>query len=896
MDRSEDFGDYDEGPSGRSPDLASLGTAVTTFFGDQAREPLSPDRLSALHAGARPPTGIYNHAVLMAAGRTRYAKSLLEDLARIRNASDEDLDRTALAEVFRVRDGQSQDAKSSVAPDERSHGALVGDTCPLNGEQREAVGAILAQDTTLVTGPPGTGKSQVVASAVANARLHGQSVLFASRNHKAIDAVVSRPEMITQDGLPLVVRANDRESGISFGFADAIKELLSAPHDEAASARAEELRTRLMTDLEGRASQELIAKEIDSLREQIAKIETVLSQLAADWPEERLDELDRAPERFPSDIALRLFSMTRRLAGHPQPVGGFSRLRLRLQARSVRRLARKVERAVRKFSVAWGSDRRKLGNEELDVLAERADSLRIAAEYAKERIRLRPLEQRASELPSAGDVANRVQALTEQIVARICEAIEQDSLRRVGLGKEADRAGLASLQVGLRKLYDPLSTDEIRTQSWAALESHLPDLLFHYPAWAVTNLSVGSRIALMPGIFDLAIIDEASQCDIPSAIPILFRARRAAVVGDPFQLSHTTKLTRARENVICKRRGITSLWEQRFSYRDTSLFDLFAQTNSVKPVLLRDHFRCATEIAEYANSTFYGSRLRVVTAANRLNVPAGTRPGIHWTPIVSPLTPARTGCTASAEIDEIVRLLRLLVVDQGFGGTVGVVTPFQAQKQQLSDKIFSDPEIAEAADRLRLIVDTAHGFQGDERDVMYMSLCAGPGMPAKSLGWLRNTGNLLNVATTRARAVLHMVGNREWAMRCGIRHIAQLAQRPSSARAQVTSGGRKFESIWEERLYDALKAEGLNPIPQHPILGRRLDLALMKEGRVPIDIEVDGARFHREPDGSRRRDDIWRDITIRGAGWKVMRFWVYELREDMKGCVSRIAREWNDVI
>ena len=60
-----------------------------------------------------------------------------------------------------------------------------------------------------------------------------------------------------------------------------------------------------------------------------------------------------------------------------------------------------------------------------------------------------------------------------------------------------------------------------------------PFLLEQFPAWAVTNLSVGRLIPLAPGIFDLSVFDEASQCDIASAIPILFRSKRAAVVGDP---------------------------------------------------------------------------------------------------------------------------------------------------------------------------------------------------------------------------------------------------------------------------------------------------------------------------------------------------------------------------
>jgi very-short-patch-repair endonuclease len=165
-------------------------------------------------------------------------------------------------------------------------------------------------------------------------------------------------------------------------------------------------------------------------------------------------------------------------------------------------------------------------------------------------------------------------------------------------------------------------------------------------------------------------------------------------------------------------------------------------------------------------------------------------------------------------------------------------------------------------------------------------------MPWTSFGWLRKTGNLLNVAATRARAVLHVVGNRQWALRCGIKHISALAQPLARPEPREVPFGERFESPWERRLHTALVERGLNPIAQFPLLGRRLDLVLVEQGKVPIDIEIDGARFHLEPDGCRKRDDIWRDITIRGAGWKVMRFWVHELRTNMSGCVDRIVREW----
>jgi very-short-patch-repair endonuclease len=141
------------------------------------------------------------------------------------------------------------------------------------------------------------------------------------------------------------------------------------------------------------------------------------------------------------------------------------------------------------------------------------------------------------------------------------------------------------------------------------------------------------------------------------------------------------------------------------------------------------------------------------------------------------------------------------------------------------------------------------------------------------------------VAVSRARAVCLVFGDREVARSCGIPHIVALldhvARRERPGRPK---DAKPFQSPWEERLYEALLARGVRTVPQFPVAGRFLDLAVPE---VRLDIEVDGD-FHRGPDGYRRTEDRWRDLQLRAAGWQVNRFWVYELKEDLDGCVERV--------
>jgi very-short-patch-repair endonuclease len=275
------------------------------------------------------------------------------------------------------------------------------------------------------------------------------------------------------------------------------------------------------------------------------------------------------------------------------------------------------------------------------------------------------------------------------------------------------------------------------------------------------------------------------------------------------------------------------------------------------------------------------------------------KPGIHWTDLAGVVkSGGGSGCYCPDEVAAVAGLVRTILIDNNFRGSLGIVTPFRQQANRLRDALFetASDDLYEALNRSQAHVDTAHGFQGDERDLIIFSLCCGPEMPFGSRSFLKETGNLFNVAVSRARAVIHIVGNRDWARRCGIRHIVALASTEYQQTGTPYSGPwSPHESPWEKKLYEALLEVGLKTRPQYPVSSRRLDLALIGEHEkaLKIDIEVDGD-CHRNPDGTRKIDDIWRDIQLQGLGWKVMRFWTYQLREDMPGCIQKILRETDD--
>lgn len=87
-----------------------------------------------------------------------------------------------------------------------------------------------------------------------------------------------------------------------------------------------------------------------------------------------------------------------------------------------------------------------------------------------------------------------------------------------------------------------------RLQTNILEEEDFRPLLEAFPCWCVTTYAVSDSLPLKPGMFDVAIIDEASQCDIASCFPILFRAKRAVIVGDDKQLPHLSFLEKQKNN------------------------------------------------------------------------------------------------------------------------------------------------------------------------------------------------------------------------------------------------------------------------------------------------------------------------------------------------------------
>ncbi len=835
-------------------------------------------------------TGLYNRIILCRQPDLKYGAGLHRELLAIaKEASDKDLDRSALSLLFPHEPPPEAKAPATPSGDQgadESPACRVAEFAPLNAEQRLVCASVLAHRLVVATGPPGTGKSLVVSHVLANAALRGRPVLFASRNHQAIDAVVPRLNALTEPEKLIFYRG--RGLGAPSGaraWSQILDDLLARP---ARGDRGPSL-PDLDRLLENRAQEETVVTQILALRDELARIEEQLAAQVRGVSQQIQDALWANPER-PSPPELDHCISALEAPTGRAPLRWIRWVMWRLRLRSALAPASSVAERLRDLRERPSAE---AGASPVTAAADLASFLADCRQLAvtAETVRAaRDLERRISELPNLTTVIQRLGHLREviqestQAALASCTQLREDDLA------PTERQRFAEVHAALQNASPSQSIAKAPRRLLVAFSKIFPRLIRGRLLWATTNLSVRSVVPRLPACFDRLVVDEASQCDIASVVPLLFRSRGVVVVGDPLQLQHVSTLRPTVDRELRRRFGLLDLPWERFTFRTNSFFRLAASSErNEHSVRLLQHFRCHPEIAGYSNSTFYEGSLIVMTDVDRLRVPRGYRPGCAWTDVSGSVQAARSGCWNPNEVEAVVAELQRLS-RSNFTGSIGVVTPFREQANRVRDRV-AEALPAKQLEEWGFDSNTADGFQGGERDVMIFSLVGADGIPAGSQSFLAQQPNRFNVAVSRGRALLHAFGDKRWAAQCGIPHIAKLLR--TCEAAQKREGPVRSDLIgpvWEPRLAAALRDAELPIHQQYYACGRFLDFALLREG-FKLNVEVDG-ECHRDSSGGRRLDDVYRDLMLEAAGWTIKRFWVYRLRDEFDDCVNEVIELW----
>jgi len=287
------------------------------------------------------------------------------------------------------------------------------------------------------------------------------------------------------------------------------------------------------------------------------------------------------------------------------------------------------------------------------------------------------------------------------------------------------------------------------------------------PVW-MSGPNTVAQIFPKKAIFDIVIFDEASQCRLEEALPVLLRAKRVVVAGDPKQLPPTRFFE---SGVVESDNDEIEDVDQLFEVQQAETEDLLgaALNISVRESYLDVHYRSThSALINFSNQNFYNGRLQAI--------PAHPNSLAEVSPVrliqVSGLYKDRTNLTEASKVVEIVDKLLASPNPPSIGIACFNLTQRETILAALNEKAEKDAVFAQRLSAARsrqgpqsfegLFVKNLENVQGDERDHMIISTTFGfneQGKFRRSFGPLSgaNGGRRLNVLVTRARQMVHVV-------------------------------------------------------------------------------------------------------------------------------------------
>lgn len=796
---------------------------------------------------------VQNKAALFIGNGLKYSKTLKKELNRISNESDETLNNTALAYVFR----------EPVKPNNRlaSQKFIALPFIASNQEQINAIEEALNTPATKVIGPPGTGKSQVAVNIIANMVYNNKSVLFTSKNHKAIHAIKDKG-LAASPLFPLIQFCTNPDSSNTsvewfktdidqlFGDCEKIKtDLNLALHRftqiiEDAIDVIKDLQPYIDSRNNHKKKISTIQTELESIQSFIIESNDIIDKIDTEKVKKIINDLNepKNPNSLLSKLMEIIFNKKKKREIAEQELRTLfpntSQLCISRQT-----LKKRIERLI-KYYIRIQELKNELTNEINEIsqlgdyqnyLSTRQKVQKIISDNLKNALiqscidRIDKLKNQELDIPQLRNASKRLARQNLPFMSQI-------------FGKEAQDEA-ASLFVGFTKLF---------------------------PAWATTLLSLTKASPCIAGLFDRVIIDEAAQCEIPPIIPALFRAKGVTVIGDPEQFPPViTMRPNLHSYLFYIKHNLRNLENEKYDFTKNTAYSIIEQ----QPIMLREHFRCHEDIAEYFNQEYYHGNLKVMTDSSSLSFPTnlGYKKGIEWIDISNSLEEEK------AKVQEILENL----ANANYQGQIGVICPFRKYADDLRTLLHSySTRLPGFTDDS---VNTVNGFQGGEKDVIIFMLGITDKLTKGEKWYVEAPENkyIYNVAVSRAKICFIIVGDRKKAQESSASPLRKLAKPPRPQKVL-------FQSKIEKMMYDALTKEGIKPEPQYPLAGRYLDLALPD---YKLDIELDGVAYHTNNAGERNSDDTFRDMIIQSNGWSVIRFWSFDITNNIDECVKKI-KSW----
>ena len=720
----------------------------------------------------------------------------------------------------------------------------------LSDTQQQVIKNIDNTKFIAVQGPPGTGKSQTIVNLVAHLVANGKTVLVASRMDKAVDVVAERLNQLGASHMALRAGRLNYQRSLSNELNALIAEHSSLDND---------FEDALFADVNDMKNHLDILRDTENKCENIIKLEKI-------WREKSLEVEEESTL-------------------HPAPV--FIKRNLKKnEVETIRNTIKTLRENIQKTGIfskftnftTLSQLKKILEMKDFDAntqnLSKLAEELQLAAKIAD----MNNVEEQIQTLGNLHIMSEQIRQMKKK-QPKLAVNILKNKRREALKSLLRDENKCRRLKIHAKSLI----SNRKRQQTNILEEEDFKPLLEAFPCWCVTTYAVSDSLPLKPGMFDVAIIDEASQCDIASCFPILFRAKRAVIVGDDKQLPHLSFLEKAKEQSFLSQYGIPDKYQLIWRFRTNSMFDL-ADYYSINSVMLDEHFRSLPPVINFSNHEFYNDRIRVMRKDKSDD-------------LVLELEEVKDGKVDSdatrnlPEIEAVVKRVHEIVIEDERKNpenpvSIGIISPFRAQVEQLKvslSKVLSDHMIK----KHQIEIGTAHTFQGDERDIMLISWAIANNSFPQSLIFLQKP-NLFNVAVTRARnKVINFISKDPTELPEGhFRNYINFLKHYQNVRQAMLSGDieeNTYKNELEREIAVQIRERGHKVQAGSDIAGLSADLLVDNK----IIIEIDGL----EDKITSSMPAMKKQAILERCGFKVNRITYREWQYSQNACLDRVLRD-----
>ncbi|TRX66383.1 DEAD/DEAH box helicase [Carboxylicivirga sp. M1479] len=298
----------------------------------------------------------------------------------------------------------------------------------------------------------------------------------------------------------------------------------------------------------------------------------------------------------------------------------------------------------------------------------------------------------------------------------------------------------------ISRFLDALEASSFSEYKRLLTEVKQENILKAFPIWLANLSDLNSVLPLEKDLFDLVIIDEATQCDIASALPALYRAKKAIVVGDPNQLRHYSFVSSAQQFSLQEKHGLPE--DKILDYRNRSILDFFISkvADQQQVSFLREHFRSTPSLIEFSNKQFYDGQLEVLKSTPR-------HIASNQLEIVNTEGKRNDRGVNEVEANAVIDKLDSLIKKHNYTPqkpSIGIISPFSKQVAHIN-KLLKDKYGLEELKMHKILCGSPYNFQGSERDIILLSFAVCD-LSHPSAFIHVNKPEVLNVAITRAKS------------------------------------------------------------------------------------------------------------------------------------------------